>query len=127
MFKRSAVLMVLVSAVAVSSEPLPYAFNLTVRIGTETLKAIQASLPPGSYKVVDVTSTLKIDLITPYDGHSPTIVRLRDTSGAEPRVLHTAQRAGTAEVTRLSSYTLCKEGVYFESPTPSVSAVKCKD
>jgi hypothetical protein len=127
MYKRIAVVMALISIAAVASEPLPYTFNLTVRIGTGMPIGVQASLPPGSNRVLDVTPSLHFDLITPPDGRSPTIVRLRDTSGAEPKVLHTAQLGGTAELTRLSLYTVCKEGVYFESPTPSVSTVKCKD
>ena len=127
MFKRIAAFMILTSLGAVASEPTPYTFNLTVRVGTGMPIAVQASIPPGGYRVMDVTSTLQFDLIAPRDGRSPTIVRLRDMSGTEPKVLHTAQLGGTAEVTRLSSYTVCKEGVYFESPTPSTSTVRCKD
>jgi hypothetical protein len=127
MYRRSLILLALVT-VAVSAADAPmYNFDLAVRTGGGQVLHVMEALPAGSSKVVDVSSTLKFDLTTPSDGVSPTIVRLIDTSGAEPRVLHTARRRDSAEVRRSSTYTICREGVYFESPSPEVLVKKCKD
>jgi hypothetical protein len=127
MFKRSAILLGLIAVAATAADAPVYKFNLTVRSGDNQTQHVVETLPAGAYRVVDVSPTLKFDLVAPTDGKSPTIVRLVDTSGADPKVLHTAQRGGPAGVLRESAYTVCKEGVYFESPTPEVSTSKCRD
>lgn len=127
MLKRGATLLLLVSMAALASEANPYVFDLTVRIGSGVPVVVHESLSPGTYKSVDVMPDLHFDLVAPADARSPTIVRLMDMSGAEPRVLHTAQRGGSAELVRAASYTLCKDGVHFESPGPSESVLVCRD
>jgi len=127
MIRRSIWLLAFISAVAVAADARTYNFDLTVRTVDGHLQHVVEALPAGTYKEVDVSPTLKFDLVTPADGKSPTIVRLIDTSGPEPRVLHTAQRGDSAEVPRLSAYTICKEGVHFQSPTPEVLTTKCRD
>ena len=127
MIKHSLVLIVFAASAAIGGDALIYNFDLTVRTGAGESQHVVEALSAGTNKVVDVSSTLKVDLTAPADGVSPTIVRLIDTSGAEPKVLHTAQRGGSAEVRRTSTYTVCKEGVYFESPTPDVPTSKCRN
>ncbi len=114
------------AATAIAADVPLYHFDLTVRVGTAEPIRVLSSLPAGTYKVIDATSTLEFDLIAPADGRSPTIVRLRDRSTAEPTVLHTAQLQGPPDVERKSAYTVCREGVHFESPTPQVLRAKCR-
>ncbi len=127
MLRGSVVLLAAVAATAIAADAPIYHFDLTVRVGAAAPLHVRAALPAATYRVTEAGPALEFDLIAPADGRSPTIVRLRDLSGAEPTVLHTAQRGGPPSVSRSSTYTVCKEGVYFESPTPQVSTAQCRE
>jgi hypothetical protein len=100
-------LLLLAASWDVHAQPLEYRFDLTVEVDAADGIEVSDTVPAGKSRVLGVNSSLHFEISTPETEGLATVVRLVDTSGVEPRVLHEESRDWPAWIKREARYELC--------------------
>jgi hypothetical protein len=100
-------LLLLAASWGVHAQPPEYRFDLTVEVDAADGIDVIDTVPAGKRQVLRVNSSLHFEISAPEADGLATVVRLVDTSGLEPRVLHEESRDWPASIKREARYELC--------------------
>jgi hypothetical protein len=106
-FRLMPFLLIAVGSVGNCAEPLLYRFDLTIDLNAEDPVHLNAVIPGGESRVLQVNSALHFEIAAPGEDGMATTVRLVGTSGTARKVFHIAERDWPASVERELTYQIC--------------------
>ena len=93
-------LMAAALSTAFGAGPLFYQFDFTVDVDAEDSVHLSANVPAGERRILPINSNLEFEIAAPPTEGMTTTVRLIDTSGVAPKVLHTEEHDWPTSVER---------------------------